>query len=409
MSGCCVLASTNSRSALVREVALAEVDEAPARGEELLLPDVIRARLPPREVAALEHLARPRDRARERVARAGGLARVVEVRREEVRHQHAVDRVGAGGGLARVARLDQELDLALPGLGRAAGRGPPAEGVDEHLERLVAGRQRPAVAVLHQGVGAAVAVEVEPGRALDVVDDDDRPVAGRHRAQRRERVDGRGDRPQRREVAGGLLGERGRHVREVGRRRTPRVGDERDLDREHRLRTGRRRSSGGPCVPPVVLGPTWRTSTWRTRPFWAKWPMPEKTFSSATSEKCGSVWSGSIALPKLCWLIDAPRLKSRKPERIPIGCPTLARSASSPATSSRWVRIQPECEEANSLNLKCAEERPPCAALKRNASAVFSPTSPSTMQRRPRRVAEEAALEVLDRLGGLAARACRRP
>src|SRR3954453_12737375 len=100
-------------------------------------------RVPPRDVAAVADLTRRFDRARERVTRTRGLARIVEARRDEVRDQHAVDRVGKLRRLAGIARLYEELHLALTGLGRAPGGGAPAEWVDEHLEHLMARRQRP--------------------------------------------------------------------------------------------------------------------------------------------------------------------------------------------------------------------------------------------------------------------------
>jgi hypothetical protein len=68
---------------------------------------------------------------------------------------------------------------------------------------------------------------------------------------------------------------------------------------------------------------------------------------------------GVDGVADLSWLSDAPRLKSRKPERTPIGRWMCSRSVSRPLTSSRWVLIHPVREEANSRNLNCGEQAPP--------------------------------------------------
>ncbi|WP_406480747.1 hypothetical protein [Streptomyces sp. NBC_01615] len=83
----------------------------------------------------------------------------------------------------------------------------------------MAGGQRPAVAVLDQREGLAVVVEVDTGRSglLDVITDDQGPVADRNVVELVEGVDAGGDLPDRVEVPDGLLLQRGGDTVELGR------------------------------------------------------------------------------------------------------------------------------------------------------------------------------------------------
>ena len=109
-----------------------------------------------------------------------------------------------------------------PAIGRAAGHGAVAPGVDDHLDRLVARRQRPARARLDERERLPVAVQVDPDGldAREVVADEDRPVARGHVVERCEGVDRRVHLPDRRDVADELPLERGGDLRD-GARATP--------------------------------------------------------------------------------------------------------------------------------------------------------------------------------------------
>ena len=147
-------------------------------------------RLVPAQIAAAENLPGLLDGAGVRIADAVRLHRVEVMRRVEVRDENAVRRVAKFARLGRIAHLDQEFDTTLVGLGRVPRHQPVAERIDEHLQRFVAGRQRPAVPGGDQRKWLVIFVEVNAGGVeTDVIADDERPVAERHVFQLLERID----------------------------------------------------------------------------------------------------------------------------------------------------------------------------------------------------------------------------
>lgn len=158
------------------------------------------------------------------------------MRRVEVGDEDAVDLVARGAGPARVADFDDIATRrgAMPSFSawssRFAERRRRPKGVGQHLEALVARGHRPVGAELDQRVGLTVLVLVVAGRALDVVDDDQRPVVGGDVLQAGEGVDGGVDLPERREVLMDLLGERRGDAGQVRDGDVDLVGDEGDVD-----------------------------------------------------------------------------------------------------------------------------------------------------------------------------------
>src|SRR5437867_10270021 len=100
----------------------------------------------------------------------------------EVRHRYAVHPIRILRILTWITDLDQKLDATFTLLRRISRRQMVSLRIDEHLQRLMARRERPFARCLHERVRLIPFVEVDAARAglADVILDDYGPVAERY-------------------------------------------------------------------------------------------------------------------------------------------------------------------------------------------------------------------------------------
>src|SRR5271170_5397320 len=137
-------------------VRLAKIDDGRrlARIDVLQLLPLILHRIDPRDVASREHLPRTCDGACKAVTRSWSYQRIVEVWRNKVRYRHSIDRVRILIVFRRIASLDEVPKLPRSVLYLAAVYfnsdrrlySVPIR-IDQHLQRLVARGDRPALVV----------------------------------------------------------------------------------------------------------------------------------------------------------------------------------------------------------------------------------------------------------------------